>query len=156
MAESTERRGTVSEAPSSRLQTTRLSELQVTGIDKEPTASLVSCATCALVRSRAGRSGAAGADAGYLGEDGYLDEEVLVMLRAATDGALVVPRRHVGDLTALPPSELGRMLAGLRRASVWAQERCRVAALRIEVTHEPPASSGHVCFRLVATVPGES
>lgn len=134
--------------PCSRLHAGRLPELQVTGIEEEPTASTLPCATCVLVWSLAGRSEVGGA-----AEADYLDEEVLVMLRPALDGAAVVPRRHMDSLTALHPSDLGRVLAGLRRALSWTQERCSATPLRIEEIHEPPASKDHVCFLLVPTAP---
>ncbi len=106
------------------------------------------CSSCEIVTSLATR-GDTGIPMATSLE--YVDDEVVVLRPKEPEHGrvIVLPCRHVGGLGEVPSPALGRLLAALRRVCTWAEDRGLVPKARLEEMRGPPASRGHVCFRVV-------
>lgn len=102
------------------------------------------CRTCAMVQrlmddDPRGRSASVSVD---------IDQDVLVISGPELQGLVVVPRHHVGSLDELSDPDRARVLAALRHATRSVLERNSGSATTVVATTDPPASEGHVCFRV--------
>lgn len=102
------------------------------------------CSTCELAKvlAQTGRP-----------TDPYVAEEVdvdaAVISGKELEGLVVIPRQHVGGLEELSIDRRAHVLASLRRATLWVQEKNPGSATEVVVKFDPPASAGHVCFHVL-------
>lgn len=81
----------------------------------------------------------------------YVDEEVLILVDPAREGALFAPRVHVGSLSELG-DQAGRLLAALRRVAIEVQAIYGTTGTMIEPTTDLPGAAGHVCYHVIPTL----
>jgi diadenosine tetraphosphate (Ap4A) HIT family hydrolase len=102
------------------------------------------CLSCGISRRVADLSSQSAA---YVVED--VDADVVVIRVADLDGLVVIPRQHVSGLEELPVPRRANVLAALRRTTRSVQEMNPGSATRVLLMTGPPASDGHVCFRVL-------
>ncbi len=102
------------------------------------------CALCALRTS--GSSDALSGSATLA----YRDEDLMALAVHGHRGMLLVPCRHVGNLSTLRAAS-SAVLAGLRRAARAVEAAYDVAGATIEPTADVAGSPGHLAYWVVPT-----
>ncbi len=83
----------------------------------------------------------------------YADDELVAFVAADLPGVLVAPRAHVEGLGRMP-GFAGAFLGALRRAVTVVQSAYGAEGAMVEPTIAVPGAAGHVCYRVVASLPG--
>lgn len=107
---------------------------------------VASCAVCAAIERASGTL-----------ESGtwlvaYVDDVLIAFVQPQTGAALVAPRAHVSGLSTSPTSA-GEILAGLRRAMLAVRTFSKASGSTVQPMIDVPGSAGHICYKVVATLP---
>lgn len=82
----------------------------------------------------------------------YVDDVIIAFVKPDVQGALIAPRQHIEPLSTTPEFA-GRVLAGIRRASVAVQVYYGASGVSVEPMSAFPRAQGHACFRVMPTLP---
>jgi hypothetical protein len=105
------------------------------------------CAICAASHELPGETGPPAGPRAV-----HADDAVIAFAEPDMNGVLIAPRRHIESLSTT--TELaGDVLAGVRRAAVAVQVFYGASGVSVEPTSDFPGAPGHVCFRILPTLP---
>lgn len=110
---------------------------------------VASCAVCAAIERASGELGSS------TWIVAYVDDVLIAFVEPGTGAALIAPRVHVSGLST-SPDIAGGVLAGLRRAMLAVRTFSAASGSTVQPMTDVPGSAGHICYKVVATLPAMS